>query len=106
MPQAKITCISSGLREVLMHESRHLVNPATKMEYEKTLRALPACPTGMLIGIEAPGGRGRVKDPNAPKRAPSAYNLFVRKCVKDEGKDFKTCAVEWRKEKERAGGRR
>jgi hypothetical protein len=32
------------------------------------------------------------------KRAPSEYNLFISACTK-EGKDFKECAAEWKKNK-------
>ena len=32
------------------------------------------------------------------KRRPSEYNIFMGKCMKD-GKDMKTCAVEYKKSK-------
>ena len=58
--------------------------------------ALADC-RGTLIGLEAPGS-GRVK------RAPSEYNQFITNCARSkkkggEGKDFKTCSVEWKRRK-------
>ena len=34
------------------------------------------------------------------KRAPSKYNLFIGKCMKEDGKDMKSCALEYKKNKE------
>ena len=33
------------------------------------------------------------------KRAPSAYNIFIGKCMKGNGKTMKQCAVEYKKQK-------
>jgi len=40
------------------------------------------------------GGKGARK-----KRAPSEYNLFIGSCMKNEGKDMKTCATEYKTQK-------
>ena len=34
------------------------------------------------------------------KRAPSKYNLFIGKCMKEDGKDMKSCALEYKQKKE------
>lgn len=105
MPDSKLTCISDGLRDVLLHEGRHLMNPITKRDYENSLRELPTCPVGMLLGIESAYEKGNANTKKSGKRAPSAYNTYVGTCMK-QGNDMKTCAANWRKEKERTGGRR
>ena len=33
------------------------------------------------------------------KRAPSAYNLFIGQCMKQPGKDMRTCAKEYKAQK-------
>lgn len=101
MPEIAISCISEGLRIVLLEEGYHLHDPQTRARYEKTLRELPTCPVGMLLGLEgvaAPDGRRR-------KRPPSAYNLHIKSCVSGGG-DFRSCAAEWRQQKSRDGRNR
>lgn len=34
------------------------------------------------------------------KRKPSKYNIFIGNCMRGGGKDMKTCAVDYKKEKE------
>jgi len=36
------------------------------------------------------------------KRAPSAYNIFIGKCMKGDGKTMKQCAVDYKKQKKEA----
>ena len=36
------------------------------------------------------------------KRAPSAYNISIGKCMKGGGKTLKACAVEYKKQKKEA----
>ena len=97
MPHLSISCLGEGLKQVLQHEGRHIEAPAEKAAYDRTLRAIPTCPIGMLIGIEpAPTGRG-----GRTKRAPSEYNLFMKGCVSGkekggQGREFKSCVNEWK----------
>lgn len=101
MPQVAISCVSEGLRIVLLEESYHLHSSETRRDYEKTLRELPTCPPGMLLGLEgatAPAPSGR-----RGKRPPSAYNLHIQTCIRDRGGDFRSCAAEWRQRKTQTG---
>ena len=101
MPHLSISCLGEGLKQVLLHEGRHIEEPGEKAAYERGLRNIPTCPVGMLIGIEpAPAGRG-----GRAKRAPSAYNIFVGDCLR-EGKTLKQCAVEWKASHPKGQGRR
>lgn len=91
---ANITCLHSSVKQVLRAEAGHVTNPADQAELEEMLRQIPDCPAGTLMGV----GAGK-------KRATSAYNVFVRECLKEEGNNLKGCAIRWRamppQEKER-----
>ena len=102
MPAASISCIHPGLKTIMVHEAAsHIADLAERQVFLRLVSALADC-QGTLMGFEAPaasrqqpGGTGRTK------RAPSAYNLFIKQCASSkakggQGKDFKTCAVEWR----------
>lgn len=97
MPTASISCLHPGLKAILVHEAAtHIENLQERRTFLELVEALADC-RGALIGLEASRG-GRVK------RAPSAYNLFLRQCAGSkakggEGKDFRTCAVEWKQRK-------
>jgi len=41
----------------------------------------------------------KLKTTSKKKRAPSKYNIFIGKCMKEDGKNMKVCAAEYRKEK-------
>lgn len=41
----------------------------------------------------------KLKTTTKKKRAPSAYNIFIGKCMKEEGKTMKICAAEYKKKK-------
>ena len=105
MPTANISCIHPGLKTIMVHEAAsHIPDLAERQIFLRLVAALADC-QGTLMGFEAPatsrqqpGGTGRTK------RAPSAYNLHMKKCVSSkanggEGKDFKTCSVEWKQRK-------
>ena len=95
MPTASISCIHPGLKAILVHEAAsHIADLRERQAFVTLLEAITACPAGTLMSVEN-SGRTRVK------RAPSAYNLHMKKCASSkakggQGKDFKTCAVEWR----------
>lgn len=97
MPQTGISCLSDGLKAILMEESGHIENPRQRQEFETTVQQVPSCPVGMLIGLEAGKSGGK-------KRAPSAYNEWIRKCASKKekggmGKPFKECALEYKRNK-------
>ena len=105
MPTANISCIHPGLKAIMVHEAAsHILDLAERQIFLRLVAALPDC-QGTLIGFETPatsrqqpGGTGRTK------RAPSAYNLFIKKCASSkakggEGKDFKACSIEWKQRK-------
>ena len=97
MPATSISCIHPGLKAILTHEAAsHIVDLAERQIFLRLVAAMADCP-GMLIGLETTSTGA----PRRAKRAPSAYNLYLKKCASSkakggEGKDFKTCAVEWR----------
>lgn len=42
----------------------------------------------------------KLKTTSRKKRAPSAYNIFIGKCMKEDSKTMKICAAEYKKKKE------
>jgi hypothetical protein len=102
MPATAISCLHPQLKRIIEHEAAsHIPDLAERQIFLHLVEALADC-KGMLIGFEPPTEerRGRAK------RAPSAYNLFIKQCASSKakggaGKDFKTCAVEWKRVKPR-----
>ena len=92
MALSSISCLSKGLKDVLLHEAEHIVSSIAKHEYMESIKEIETCPTGMLIGLTTGGG----KSSGGTKRAPSAYNLWVKECVGEQKGDFKSCALAWR----------
>lgn len=97
-----ISCLSPGLKLILQAEARHIEDAAEKRAYLKLLEALADCSPGVLIGIDA-GESERGRRRSDTKRAPSAYNLFIKKCASSkakggEGKDFKACTLAWKRQ--------
>lgn len=93
-----LRCIRPDIKEALLAEVDH-----------PGLRALPKCGDGSAIGFAmVPGGTKLVKyvpeaDVEAPsgprkKRAPSEYNLFIGKCMK-QGEAMKACSVQWKQKR-------
>ena len=95
MPATSISCIHPGLKAILTHEAAsHIVDLAERQIFLRLVAAMADC-QGTLIGLAQGSGAGRTK------RAPSFYNLHMKKCASSkakggDGKDFKACAVEWR----------
>ena len=95
MPAASISCIHPGLKAILVHEAAsHIVDLRERRIFLELVNALADC-QGTLLGLAPGTTTGR------SKRAPSAYNLHMKKCASSkakggEGRDFKTCAVAWR----------
>ena len=94
MPTASISCIHPQLKAILVHEAAtHIPDARERAIFLELVKALADC-RGTLIGLET-SRSGRAK------RAPSPYNLFLKQCASSkanggEGKDFKTCSVEWK----------
>ena len=95
MPATSISCIHPGLKTIMVHEAAsHIQDLEERRIFLELVNALADC-KGTLIGLVPGTGATRAK------RAPSKYNLFLKTCAGSrakggEGKDFKTCAVEWR----------
>jgi hypothetical protein len=95
MPAASISCLHPQLKRIIEHEAvTHIPDLAERQVFLRLIAALADC-QGTLLGLVPGTATGRAK------RSPSAYNLFIKKCASSkakggEGKDFKTCAVEWR----------
>ena len=95
MPAGSISCIHPGLKAILTHEAAsHIADLRERRIFLELVNALADC-KGTLLGLAPGSGATR------SKRAPSAYNLFIKHCASSkakggDGKDLKTCAVEWR----------
>lgn len=100
MPAATLTCLAPGLKKIIQHEAvTHIPDLAERKLFLDLVAAMADC-QGTLMGFEAPDASG-TQPGRRTKRAPSAYNLFIRRCASStakggEGKNLKTCAVEWR----------
>ena len=102
MPTASISCLHPGLKAILVHEAAsHIPNLAERQIFLRLVAALADC-QGTLLGFEAPAGsEQKPGKAGRTKRAPSAYNIFIKTCASSkakggQGRDFKACAVEWR----------
>lgn len=102
MAYVTLSCLHPQLKAILIDESsRHIRDATERAIFLRLVAALTDC-QGTLIGFEPSAGAGRQPtEGRRTKRAPSAYNLFIRKCASSkakggEGRDFKTCAVAWR----------
>ena len=97
MPTASVNCVHPGLKAILTHEAAsHIPDLAERQIFLRLVSALPDC-QGTLMGLEATSAGTQRR----AKRAPSAYNLFMKQCASSEakggqGRGFKACAVEWR----------
>ena len=90
---AGISCLHPGLKAILEQEAKHILDTSERQAYLALLGELANCPRGMLIGLEA----GTTEQKNGrKKRAPSAYNNYVKKCMGQDGKPMKECAVGWK----------
>lgn len=101
MPTA-ISCLHPQLKLILKGEAHHISDDAERKVFLKLLEGITDC-QGILIGLESGAGKaGRVK------RKPSAYNEFMGQCARSkekggQGRDFKACALEWKKEHPKKG---
>jgi len=107
MPQY-ISCISTLAKMAILDRAKR-----TKLtpEEEKAIGDLvdvPVCSDDAFLKVGEVSGSKRGRTEGRAKRAPSAYNLFIGKCMKDAkiketGKKapavMKQCAIEWRKAK-------
>ena len=90
---------------MLEAEAHHIEDARTRAIFQKLVESIPDCANGRLLGFEvSEGGKGR--GAGRTKRAPSPYNNFLKRCAGSkakggDGKDFKTCAIEWPAEKAR-----
>ena len=84
--------------------------PKKVLTPEEKIEALEERIKQLELNQSKMGKMKKKKDPNAPKRPPSAYNLFVKDAmehIKKENPDishpeaFKMAATMWREEKER-----
>lgn len=99
-----ISCLSNKLKSEIVNEFRQ--SGASDEKVEDFVNNLPDCGEGapVEIGEFKPKKGGGVKT----KRAPSAYNQFISKCmkaadIKGTGKKassvMKQCALEWKRSK-------
>lgn len=96
MADTAITCISGAIKAIFIQEAKHLEDEKQRRSFLVSLDEIDDCPAGQLLGI-AGGTSKSVR----VKRAPSAYNLFLKKCASKpenggRGLSFKQCTVEWK----------
>lgn len=98
-----ISCLSNKVKSTLINELR--IDDISDEKAEDFLNNLSACGKGIPVEIgEIKPEKGRKAK---TKRKPSAYNLFIGKCMKEDnikslGKvpaRMKQCALEWKKQK-------
>ena len=102
MPAITLTCLAPGLKRIIEHEAvTHIPDLAERQIFLRLVAALADC-QGTFMGFEAaPVSEPQPGSTKRAKRAPSAYNLHMKKCASSkakggQGKDFKSCAVEWK----------
>ena len=87
---AVIRCLAPSLKELLLERTG-----------DPRLHAVRECDDGSLIQIISGRREGGVKR----TRAPSAYNEFIGRCVKEKGNGrpvterFRECAADWKRRK-------
>ena len=89
------TCLGKSVKDAILERIPDL---------EEDLDRIPDCPDSGAMVICQPVARGRSRRSGGEKRAPSPYNLFVSKCMKEgsiHGREeaaarMKTCAAQWR----------
>lgn len=90
----QISCFGKDVKSLLIDEIKG------DAEVESYIKGYPTCGVGIPLELEEVRGRGTRK-----KRAPSAYNVFIGKCMKakkikkfgEASGAMKACATEWRK---------
>jgi len=87
-----LTCLSPHVKEVAQLELAKIQNPQVKAIFIEILKTLVDCKDGQVIGIEL---QETAQKTARQKRAPSAYNLHVGRCMK-AGNGMKECAVLWK----------
>ena len=95
MPDATITCLAGAIKQIFQAEAKHLEDEKERRAFLVALDEIDDCPAGQLIGVSGHSG-------HKTKRAPSPYNLFLKKCASKkenggQGRDFKTCTLDWKK---------
>lgn len=105
MPKQVITCISTLAKLAIIDRAKKTKLTPEENEMVGNLADVPECSDDafLKIGVVSGSRKGESKT----KRAPSEYNLFIGKCMK-EGKIKKfseapsvmrSCALEWKKTK-------
>ena len=105
-----IPCLSKGIKETLK-------DTVAEPELHKMIDDMPTCPAGITLNfcpVDFSAGQGtRRQHHDHQKRAPSAYNLFIKTCMSTKpikGKPFgaagqfmKECATEYKAQKGKSG---
>lgn len=86
-----IRCLRPDIKQALI-----------KLTGDRGIHTLPDCEDGSAIQVtKVRGGKGGENI----KRAPSEYNIFMGKCVKEKRGDitdrFRACVNEWKAQKSR-----
>lgn len=95
MPKVVLTCLSPAAKTLLESQVVSIQNAETKAIFKEIVGAVADCEAGRFIGIEVEE-TGRRSSSGRIKRKPSAYNLFIRHCIKTEGLALPKCAVRWK----------
>ncbi|MDZ4263824.1 MAG: hypothetical protein U1B30_16020 [Pseudomonadota bacterium] len=95
------------MKALIQKELHHVTDEATRKVFAEIVKVVANCPAGQQVGVQvikepaggagAPAGRAKRE-----KRAPSEYNKFMGQCARSkdkggQGKDFKSCAVDWKR---------
>ena len=95
MPKIKcVSCLGKNIKEIILDKIPDL---------RQDLEAIPDCPDRNSVIICRSVGSGRSRR-SGEKRAPSPYNQFVSKCMKEghiHGREeaasrMKVCGAQWR----------
>lgn len=99
MPDLRLTCLSAEARGLVLSEMHHIKGAKERETFTRLINQVAECPVGQSVGIATGAGKG-----SKAKRAPSAYNLFLKQCASSkekggQGRSFKECSAEWKAKK-------
>lgn len=93
MPKSVVlTCLSPEVKKMFGDEMGAIQDPEVRGVFAELVSVVADCPTGQAVGIEV---KETETGARRTKRAPSAFNNFVRQCATGGQRSLKECAGLW-----------